>query len=141
MALSHGSIEGVTRVAIGAPNNQEAGGYYQGHVLLFQYTSLSTTSWEQVAYDIDGQGSGESSGHSVAMSEDGKCIAIGSPHFDGTNGYYRGVLRVYEQTEYSDIPSSSPSVDPSDVPSETPSRSGVPSLTPSTSRRGRRRCN
>ena len=39
--------------------------------------------WKQVGTDIDGEASGDSSGSSVAMSADGKRIAVGAGSNDG----------------------------------------------------------
>ncbi|GFH59577.1 hypothetical protein CTEN210_16053 [Chaetoceros tenuissimus] len=63
------------RVAIGAPNNDKDDGgkeeYYHGHVELYEIVvtnSISNNDWVQIAYDIDGFESGDSSGSSVTMN-------------------------------------------------------------------------
>ena len=48
----------------------------------------------QLGSDIDGEASGDYSGHSVALSSDGMRVAIGAPDNDG-NGNNAGQVRVY----------------------------------------------
>ena len=58
-----------------------------------QLTSASEYATHvQVGGDIDGQGTGDESGYSVAMSSDGTRIAIGSPAHDSSRGH----VRVYD---------------------------------------------
>eukprot|EP00979_Chaetoceros_neogracilis_P007969 scaffold1738_cov267-Chaetoceros_neogracile.AAC.2 len=61
-----------------------------GCARVFEY---SRGSWNQLGFDIDGKAAGDWFGSSVAMSEDGRAIAVGSP---GNGGGYVRVL------EYSD---------------------------------------
>ncbi len=134
--------ENTIRVAIGAPNNDKDDGgkeeYYHGHVELYEIVitdSISNNEWMQIAYDIDGFESGDSSGSSVNMSKDGKYIAIGSPGREEVNGISSGIVHIYFQDEYSDIPSQVPSSIPSVTltPSVSPSVSMAPSLSPTVS--------
>ena len=66
------------RVAIGGWGN---GGAFNlgnsGHARVFDYSAAST-SWVQVGNDIDGQADHSQTGYSVAMSKDGKRLAVGS---------------------------------------------------------------
>ena len=80
-----------TRVAIGAPNNSDAGGL-SGHVRIYEWNG---TNWLQIGSDINGQNTFDDSGTSVSMSADGNRVAIGSPGADG-DGILRGTTRVYE---------------------------------------------
>tara|TARA_B100002052_G_C15881051_1_gene599270 strand:- start:1562 stop:3721 length:2160 start_codon:yes stop_codon:yes gene_type:complete len=82
------SADGNT-VAIGAPYNDENGSY-SGHVRVYTYNG----SWVQLGQDIDGEESGDQSGYSVSLSDDGNTVAIGAPNNDG-NGGYSGHVRVY----------------------------------------------
>ncbi len=116
LALSDQRADGLLRVAIGAPNNDGGGGYYNGHVRLYECNpDITPVQWVKVLDDIDGQVYKESAGRSVAMSQDGTRIIFGSPEYGlEYNGYYEGSAVVYEQTEYSSAPSSSlyPSLSP-----------------------------
>ena len=76
-----------TRVAIGAPGN----GDNAGQVRIYDWNG---TAWVQLGSDIDGEASGDYSGHSVALSSDGMRVAIGAPDNDG-NGNNAGQVRVY----------------------------------------------
>jgi len=126
-------LNGILRLAIGSPNNNGAGrltDYYNGHVRLFQCNpGDAEPAWTQVLDDLNGETSNELSGHSISMSKDGRRIVVGSPYFDSKTG----LVKVYEQTERSDQPSSSPSVsvNPSVAPSNVPSVSANPSVAPS----------
>ena len=57
-------------VAIGGPDNANG-----GHVRVFEYSS---GSWTQLGDDIDGESSGDKSGYSVSLSNDGTIVAIGA---------------------------------------------------------------
>jgi len=85
-----------TRIAIGAPNEFDT-----GHVRVYQFQD----SWEQLGEDINGEGGGDRSGWSVAMSGDGSRIAIGATRNDGNyNGLNMGHVRVYAfQTSWEQI--------------------------------------
>ena len=51
-------------------------------------------SWKQLGQDIDGEAAGDMSGISVALSADGKTLAIGANGNDG-NGSAACHMRVY----------------------------------------------
>jgi hypothetical protein len=78
-------------VAIGAINN-DANGNSAGHVRVFENIS---GYWIQIGQDIDGEYSGDHSGHSVSLSGDGNTVAIGATSNDG-NGNNSGHVRIYE---------------------------------------------
>jgi len=86
------SADGKT-VAIGAPLSL-GGTSLRGHVRV--YKNLGGT-WIQQGADIDGEASGDQSGHSVSLSADGATVAIGSPNNDG-GGDSHGQVRVYKNT-------------------------------------------
>jgi len=83
---SDGSI-----VAIGAYFN-DGTGISAGHVRVYEY---SGSSWSQKGGDIDGEASGDRSGHSVSLSSDGSIVAIGAIYNDGA-GTDAGHVRVYQ---------------------------------------------
>jgi hypothetical protein len=78
-------------VAIGAPNNRGR----SGHVRVYQYNS-STSSWDQIGNDIDGEAPNDESGFSVSISSDGGIVAIGAFKNYGINGTGSGHVRVYQ---------------------------------------------
>ena len=133
IALSN-KVDGIIRVAIGAPNNPGAdlyNGYYNGHVRLYEcyLDNGATPSWNRVLGDLDGSLQNESFGHSVAMNRDGTRVVVGSPGYGSdSNGYYAGAVIVYDLLVGSG-PSKAPSPSPSISPSSTPSF--VPSSNPS----------
>jgi hypothetical protein len=121
------------RVAIGAPGN-DGRGFSSGHVRVYDYSS-STSTWNPVGQDIDGERFFDQSSFSVAMSADGNRVAIGAPGNDG-RGSNSGHVRLYEVSPSaapsaapSVVPSAGPSASPSVVPSASPS--GAPSADPS----------
>jgi hypothetical protein len=71
------------RVAIGAAYNN-GNGNNSGHVRVYEYDS-SSESWVQVGNDIYGV-NGDTSGRSVAISDDGMRVAIGANSHDGDSG-------------------------------------------------------
>ena len=116
LALSDAVSSGAIRVAIGSPFNADAGGYYNGHVRLFEYDTASSSEarWDQVLHDIAGETSVsiEEAGRGVAMSKNGMRIVVGSPRYGREgNGHYRGAARVYEEIGYGD-PSLLPYISP-----------------------------
>lgn len=83
------SGDGMT-VAIGAIGNS-GGGSFSGHVRVYTY---SGGNWVQVGSDIDGEAPLQFSGKSVSLSQNGSCVAIGSPY--NSNGSYNGYVKVYK---------------------------------------------
>ena len=80
-----------TRIAIGAPGNDNNNGSDAGHVRVYDWDG---TAWTQIGGDINGRASGDEFGFSVAMSSNGTRIAIGAPWNDD-NGSDSGHVRVY----------------------------------------------
>ena len=71
-------------IAIGAPHN-DARGLQSGHVRVYTYSD-SLMRWTQLAQDMDinGGAAGDTFGHSLSMSLDGRTIAVGAPFHDST---------------------------------------------------------
>ena len=83
---SDGSI-----VAIGARYNDGVNGDASGHVRIYTWNG---TTWSQLGDDIDGESSGDYSGHSVLLSSDGTTVSIGALGNSGT-GVDSGHVRIY----------------------------------------------
>jgi len=82
-----------SRVAIGAPYNDDGGGN-AGQVRVYD---LTAGAWVQEGSDIDGEASTDYSGNSVSLSSDGSRVAIGAPGSDD-GGSDAGLVRVYDLT-------------------------------------------
>lgn len=82
-----------TTVAIGARWN-DGNGDRAGHVRVFQYDDVSK-SWLQMGQDIDGEATGDDSGYSISLSDDGGTVAIGATGNEG-NGSDAGHVRVFQ---------------------------------------------
>ena len=80
---SHGA-----RIVIGALRN-DGGGFHSSHVRIYDLHGDNT--WAQLDEDIDGEISGDGSGYSVAISDDGFKITIGAFLCGGN-----GSVRIYE---------------------------------------------
>ena len=81
-------------VAIGAYQNNGIGPPDSGHVRVYEY-NLSTTTWNQLGADIDGEAAGDNSGYNVSLSDNGSIVAIGAYKNDGT-GPDSGHVRIYQ---------------------------------------------
>lgn len=79
------------RLAIGAHGNKGS----KGHVRVYDW-SKSGRTWEQKGGDIDGEVLDDQSGGAVALSGDGRRVAIGAKYNDNGNGGDSGHVRVYE---------------------------------------------
>ncbi len=80
------------RVAIGAPGN-DSNGNSSGHVRIFQWNG---SSWTKIGSDIDGEATNDGSGRSVALSDDGNRVVIGSQYSDNGFDTDAGQIRSYE---------------------------------------------
>ena len=78
-------------VAIAAPDNGDNGSN-SGRVRVYRWNN---TAWDQLGADILGEATGDYSGWSVSLSEDGTIVAIGAYLNDG-NGEDSGHVRVYQ---------------------------------------------
>jgi hypothetical protein len=85
------SFSGDTLVA-GAPMSSDSG-LRRGMVRVYEYNS--TSSWKQVGLNITGEANGDSCGHAVAISDNGRIIAIGSPRNDGV-AMDAGHIRIFK---------------------------------------------
>ena len=83
------------RFAIGAPTSGESPN--AGYVRIYDWTD--GVGWEQLGKNIDGVASDDYFGRSVAMSEDGKRVAIGAHFYDGEAGVNAGQVRIYRYTK------------------------------------------
>ncbi len=99
-----------SRLVAGAPLNNGGTTYYGGHTRVFDFHP-ETNQWIQVADDIDGINSGDTTGHSVSMSADGKTFAVGGP--GSTVEQSAGGVIIWQE----DTVTSSPSISPSNSPS------------------------
>lgn len=85
------SEDGLT-LAVGAPSNDGAGSL-AGHVRVFTYAS---DTWSQLGADLDGESGNDQFGSSVALSADGRTVAIGAPSDRNTAGNLEsGQVSVY----------------------------------------------
>ncbi len=82
-------------VAIGGYLN-DANGEDSGHVRVYENID---GIWTQIGDDIDGEATGDSSGFSIDVNNDGNIIAIGARNNIGETGEDTGHVRVYENTE------------------------------------------
>ena len=80
-----------SKIVIGAYLNDDAGSN-AGSVRVYEY---SDSSWSQLGGDIDGEAQGDKFGSSVAMSENGNRIIVGSEFNDG-GGQFSGHARVFD---------------------------------------------
>jgi FG-GAP repeat len=80
-------------IAISAPFNA-GNGIDSGHVRVYSFNDR-LSRWVQVGNDIDGEAPNDMSGRSVAISDDGKTIAVGASSNDNPNGEDSGHVRVY----------------------------------------------
>jgi len=78
-------------VAVGAPGNNNGGGYNGGHVRVYEW---SGSTWEKRGDDIDSENVDELYGEAVSLNGDGTVIAIGATGV-GT-GYYSGETRIFQ---------------------------------------------
>ena len=96
-------------VAIGAINNDgntKNNADNRGHVRVYNF-DYENNVWNQRGIDIDGEISGDVSGFSVSLSDNGNIVAIGATSNDGVNNLKvnSGVVRVYKWNENIETPS------------------------------------
>jgi hypothetical protein len=92
-----------TAVAIGAPYNSVND---SGHVRVYKKDNViadadDINEWTRIGADIDGEATGDNSGWSVSLSDNGETVAIGAYRNDGTSGNTtdsRGHVRVHRLT-------------------------------------------
>ena len=84
-----------TILAVGAPISDGAANIAftsSGRVRVYQWTGLE---WQQMGSEIDGESFFDRFGTSVALSADGKTLAVGATHNDANGMYDQGHVRVY----------------------------------------------
>lgn len=81
-------------LAVGAPVN-DGNGTDAGHVRVFERVD---NEWVQVGSDIDGESARDESGVGVALSADGKIVAIGAIR-STTDAFSVGQVRVFANTD------------------------------------------
>ena len=75
-------------VAIGSWINSNS----RGHTRIYRWLN---GAWAQVGDDIDGENSGDQSGFSVSLADDGNTVAIGARYNTGAAGGLSGHTRIY----------------------------------------------
>jgi hypothetical protein len=80
-----------SRLAIGAPTNDEAG-TDAGQVRVYSWNG---TAWAQLGADLNGERAGDQSGYAVSLSANGSRVAIGAVSSDN-GGNESGHVRVYQ---------------------------------------------
>jgi hypothetical protein len=65
-----------------------------GHVRVFRWNSTTNESWDEFGPPISGN-AGDWFGRQIAMSRDGKTLAIGGPFHDSVVGIRAGIVEVY----------------------------------------------
>lgn len=97
-----------TAILSGTPKNNNVGnhnitiiaedsnGGISQQIFTINVANVEDNSWNQRGQDIDGEVSGDNSGHSVSLSSDGTIVAIGAIYNDGVNGSDSGHVRVYQ---------------------------------------------
>ncbi|MGC6500646.1 MAG: Ig-like domain-containing protein [Henriciella sp.] len=83
-------------LAVGAFTN-DGNGSNSGHVRIYRWDGAG---WQQRGSDIDGEATGDQSGYSVALSGDGRTVAIGALYNDGISED-TGHVRVFGWNENS----------------------------------------
>jgi hypothetical protein len=86
------SADGST-VVIGATGN-DGNGENSGHVRVYRWDA-GLAAWERVNADIDGEAANDSAGSAVAVSADGRVVAVGALG-NSDSGSQAGHVRVFE---------------------------------------------
>ena len=84
-----------TIVAIGAnqnDGNSGSSGDNRGHVRIYKWDG---SNWLQRGTDIDGENTGDQSGKSVSINNNGDMVVIGAPNADAPGKGDAGHARVY----------------------------------------------
>ncbi len=95
VALSSGG----SRLAVGAPGNDNVNGDASGHARVYCWDG---GSWVQLGPDIDGEAAGDLSGASLALCSNGSRLAVGAFYNDNANGDDSGHVRVFSEAIFSD---------------------------------------
>ena len=89
------SADGNT-IIIGSPSNS-SNGQDSGHARIYRFID---STWMQVGSDLEGESAGDYAGESVAISADGKIVAIGARGNDA-GGVDAGHVRIYRLVDSS----------------------------------------
>lgn len=81
-----------SRLAAGAPGNDNANGFNSGRVRVFDWDD---PSWVQFGQDIDGEAEDDGSGTSLAFASGGSLLAVGAYYNDNVNGDDAGHVRTF----------------------------------------------
>jgi len=84
------------RIAIGGPGYANGDCKLAGHVQIYDYTEKG---WIQVGKDLVGMKSNDGFGKGVALSSNGKRVAIGGPDQTNKNGELAGHVKIYDLVE------------------------------------------
>jgi len=85
-------------MAVGATKNDGAVGEDSGHVRVYEWKS---GAWQQIGNDIEGEAEKDNSGISVALSGNGRYVAVGAYNNDGSNTSEEDVghVRVWQHVK------------------------------------------
>ena len=83
-----------TKIVVGAPLNKGSGAK-SGHVRIYHF-NFTTSKYDQIGIDINGEVSENRFGSSVCISADGTTIVVGAARNNGKNGTKSGHVRVYQ---------------------------------------------
>ena len=86
-----------TRIIVGAKANDNNGSN-SGASQVFEYDA-STSTWNQLGQNVHGAGTSDKLGESVAISGDGRRIAISSPKSDENGVLNSGKVALYQYSE------------------------------------------
>jgi len=81
-----------TVVAIGAIQHEKRIDSHEGYVQVFEW---NLDKWRQVGANVYGEDNGDKNGNAIALSSDGRVLAIGAKHHSGHAGHKAGYVRVY----------------------------------------------
>jgi len=87
-------------LAVGAPHDYYCQGFFptyeEGYVKVYRRDDSVPSGWKQIGQTLRGEDSGDGFGTSVALSDDGKVLAVGADSNDNDNGNASGHVRVFE---------------------------------------------
>ena len=89
-----------TRLIVGERFDDGEGeneGVNRGRARVFEFNATGTSAWDQVGDDIVGDGPLDHMGTAVAISDNGRMVAVGAPFAGGDDA---GMVRVFEETPF-----------------------------------------
>lgn len=106
-------------IAVGGHlSDTETGGMDSGVVRLFGWNGLD---WKQVGDDLAGDGPTEYAGWSLALSGDGKVVAVGAPYANGKVRLYQRILSP-SYVPVTDSPTMDPTMQSTGIQSDAPTQ-------------------